>query len=243
MTLFRNKYRVESARLTGWDYSQPGYYFVTICTHDRGCLFGKIIDGEMRLNEYGQGVKEEWHKTGQQRLNLHLDEFIVMPNHIHGIIQIATIISDGGRSRGVARNASTTTAATTAAGPATDNDLRTGPLAETTETGEIQQVNQITKNETMSAISPESGSLPVIVRSFKSAITKRVNELRKTPGSPVWQSRFHDHIIRDEQELFRIRHYIKNNPVNWDRDKFNADGCPGVSEDGAEYENEIIPGM
>ena len=86
MTLFKDKYRVESIRLPGYDYSQPGTYFITIVTHNRQCFFGNIVDGEMMLNEFGVLVKNEWLKTGIIRPNIVIDAFVVMPNHLHGII-------------------------------------------------------------------------------------------------------------------------------------------------------------
>jgi REP element-mobilizing transposase RayT len=197
MTLYANKYRIESTRLPRWDYSSPGYYFVTICTHDRGCLFGEIFNGEMRLNECGRIVHDEWNKTGIQRSNIRLDEFIVMPNHVHGVIRILSTHDYHCRSnrRDVARNVSTKT---------TEN---------TPTHGENDKI------KTMSAISPKSGSLSEIVRSFKSATTKRINESRKSPGIPVWQPRFHDHIIRNVRELSAVRRYILNNPANWENDR------------------------
>jgi len=77
-----------SLRLRGYDYAQPGAYFVTICTHDRACLFGAVVDGEMRLNEMGEIVREEWFRTAYMRPYVQLNdhEFVIMPNHIHGII-------------------------------------------------------------------------------------------------------------------------------------------------------------
>jgi REP element-mobilizing transposase RayT len=201
MSLFRNKYRIQSARLPQWDYSSPGWYFVTMCTINRKCMFGDIADNEMRLNELGRIVHDEWQKTRIQRANIQLDEFVVMPNHVHGIVQILSTNdcnSDGGddtRRRDVARNVSTKNS--------------TNPTTHG-------------KNEppkTMSAISPKPGSLSEIVRSFKSAATKCINESRRTPGIPVWQPRFHDHIIRNNHELFAIRRYIRNNPANWADDR------------------------
>ena len=84
------RYHRRSIRLKGYDYTQPGAYFVTICTHGRKMLFGRVVDGEMALNEFGEIVREEWFKTAQVRpyVRLYEDEFVVMPNHIHGIIWI-----------------------------------------------------------------------------------------------------------------------------------------------------------
>jgi REP element-mobilizing transposase RayT len=91
------KHNRQSIRLKGYDYSKPGYYFVTICVADRYCLFGEILDEEMHLNEYGKIAKAEWLRTENLRDNVCLDEFVVMPNHVHGIIKII----DKNSSRGV----------------------------------------------------------------------------------------------------------------------------------------------
>lgn len=88
MTLFKNKYRIESTRRPGWNYSTPGYYFITICTKDRKRYFGEIQNGIMNLNEIGKIIYSEWYNTITMRPNIELDEFIIMPNHIHGIIKI-----------------------------------------------------------------------------------------------------------------------------------------------------------
>ncbi len=88
MSLFQNKYRIESTRLRGWDYSREGLYFVTICTHDRAHFFGEISAGEMQLSPIGEIMAEEWQKTPQIRSNVELDAWVVMPNHLHGIVVI-----------------------------------------------------------------------------------------------------------------------------------------------------------
>ncbi len=169
------KHHRRSIRLQGYDYSQPGAYFVTICVRNRECLLGDMVDGAMVLNDYGKIVESEWLKTAVVRPNVELDEFIVMPNHFHGII---FIIDDG---RGTARRA---------------------------PTGE-----QFGK--------PSVGSLPTIVRSFKSAATNGINQLQESWGSLFWQRGYHEHIIRSEGELDRIRKYIIENPIRWDQDENN----------------------
>ena len=82
-----------SIRLKGYDYTRPGAYFVTICTHDRICLFGDVVNGRMELNEYGQIVREEWFRSAEIRreIELYPDEFVVMPNHLHGIVWIVPV--------------------------------------------------------------------------------------------------------------------------------------------------------
>ena len=103
---FKKIFKRRSIRLKGYDYSQPGAYFVTICSQNKKCIFGDVVDGEMILNKYGYIVKNEWLGTTNVRDNVKLDMFVVMPTHFHGII---SIINDG---RGVLQYAPTTWADT-----------------------------------------------------------------------------------------------------------------------------------
>ena len=168
-----------SIRLKGYDYTQPGAYFVTICTYQRASLFGRVVDGEMAVNELGKIVREEWFRTARVRPYVELfdDEFVVMPNHIHGIIWIVD-------DKHVAQR-------------------RCAP------TGGITPTNVV------------PGSLGAIIRAFKSIVTKRINALRGTPGAPVWQRNYYEHIIRTERALNRIRRYIVENPLRWHFDRYN----------------------
>jgi len=88
MSLYKNKYRIESTRLEVWDYSKYGYYFVTICTKEKKSLLGNVVEDKVLLNECGKIIKEIWLQIPQQFENVELDEFVIMPNHIHGIIFI-----------------------------------------------------------------------------------------------------------------------------------------------------------
>ena len=83
-----DKHHRRSIRLKGYDYSRPGTYYVTICVHDRECLFGDIMDGEMHLNAYGKIVQTEWLKSSEIRNEIELDAYQIMPNHFHGIVII-----------------------------------------------------------------------------------------------------------------------------------------------------------
>jgi putative transposase len=93
MTLYKNKYRIETTRMHGWDYSSDGYYFVTICVKDRDHLFGKIIKGKMQLNPYGAIVKQCWFDLPNHYNNVKLDSFCIMPDHVHCIVQIENGVS------------------------------------------------------------------------------------------------------------------------------------------------------
>lgn len=184
------KHHRRSIRLGGYDYAQAGGYFVTICTQDRVCLFGDVVNGEMWLNGTGRIVHDEWMRTPVLRPRVTLDAFVVMPNHIHGII----ILGDG------------------------HNAVNDGATA---GRGTLQRA----PTERGSAVErfgrPTSDSIPTIVRLFKSATTKRINRLRGTPGAPVWQRNYYEHIVRDDESLGRIRQYILNNPAQWASDREN----------------------
>jgi putative transposase len=192
MTLYKGKYRIESARLPGWDYSSPGYYFLTVCTHDRGNLFGDIANGKMFLNEFGTIVQNEWENSFIIRRELLSDEFVVMPNHFHGIVRVVEI----GNKTGVP----------------------------------VDVVEQPPR------IRPKSVSS--FMAGVKSVVTKRINEIRKTPGAHVLQYQFHDHVVRNEQELISIRQYIQNNPVNWKQDAVNGSHRNVMMEPAAPYGEE-----
>jgi REP element-mobilizing transposase RayT len=88
MTLYKNKYRIESARCQSWNYTSNGYYFVTICTRNREHFFGDIVTDKMQLSPIGKIVAEEWQKTAKIRSYIELDAWVVMPNHLHGILII-----------------------------------------------------------------------------------------------------------------------------------------------------------
>lgn len=85
---FKNKYRIKSNRLQGYDYASQGAYFVTICTKDKRHLFGEVVNEKMILNEFGKVAFNEWQRTSEVRKNVTIDKFVIMPNHVHGIIFI-----------------------------------------------------------------------------------------------------------------------------------------------------------
>ena len=194
-----------SIRLKGKDYTQSGWYFITICTHNRECLFGEIKNKNMILNTIGHMVREEWMKTADIRPMIKLDAFVIMPNHIHGII----VLSHHGR--GTACRALMDAARY----PAVINDESRHAVdkgtARRAPTNVTQTIEKFGK--------PVSNSIPTIVRAYKSAATKRINEKRGTPGFPVWQRNYYEHIIRDENDYNRIFEYIQNNPACWEEDK------------------------
>ncbi|AFK04297.1 hypothetical protein Emtol_3164 [Emticicia oligotrophica DSM 17448] len=187
---FKNKYRIASARASWWDYGWNGAYFITICTKNMDHFFGEIENGQMRLSKIGILADVFWHEIKNHTENIELGTFVVMPNHIHGILVL---------------------------------DKPENKIIETVETLHATSLPATQKNQFMSAISPKSNSVSTIIRSYKSAVTKHCNRLKLTDENSLifaWQTRFHDHIIRNDVEYQRINDYIENNPLNWEYDKF-----------------------
>jgi REP element-mobilizing transposase RayT len=146
--------RRRSTRLAGYDYTQEGAYFVTICAFQRACIFGQIVGDGMLPNRYGRIVDVSWQDIPEHHPQVVLDEFVVMPNHVHGVLYLLS-----------------------------DEPAQVSP-------GQPK--------------GPSRGSLGAVVGSFKSAVTRRINRVRGSQSVPVWQRNYHDRIIRDEEELFRI---------------------------------------
>lgn len=195
-----DKHHRRSVRLAGYDYSQAGAYFVTIVARGRECLFGDVVGAEMRVNEYGEIARACWLATITHFPDIELDEFIVMPNHIHGIIAIVGATHASPSSRTDASH--------------TDNNVKT-PWA--THASPLPP--------RLSPHGPSRRSVGAIVGSYKSAVTRRVNALRGISGAAVWQRNYHDRIIRDDDELNRTREYIEINPARWAEDEENPHGA------------------
>lgn len=188
---YKGKYRHESARLKNWDYGSNAAYFITICTQNRECYFGDIRNGEMKVSPAGAIAHTLWVEIKNHTKNIELGEFVVMPNHIHGILIIdGNIYRNGG------------------------DDANNRDIADMGRDVACH-VPTITGNEKMSAISPKSNTVSTIIRSYKSAVTKYCNQL-DIPFA--WQPRFYDHIIRNDASFHNISKYIKNNPSKWKED-------------------------
>jgi REP element-mobilizing transposase RayT len=218
-----NRHHRRSIRLPGYDYSQPGFYFVTIVTHERRCLFD---------NPALRAIAEQqwWALARPDRVVL--DAWVVMPNHVHGIIAI-------------------TDARSPSADPATiDNAVgaqQAHPLRDKTRSARARYRSRLDRSKTAPAaplrtsddgdvnhtgdaatprglgINVAPGSLGAVVRSYKSSVTKRIHRTRHAPAGLVWQRGYWERIVRDKRELEAIRRYIDNNPARWQADRENLD--------------------
>jgi len=189
-----NQHQRRSIRLTGYDYRQAGAYFLTVCTQDHRCLFGRVEGETMWLNRSGEIAEEVWRAIPAHFADVGLDVFVVVPNHVHGII----VIGDGGP------------VGATHASPLQTSDvvpLHAGPagVSDATETPQ----------------GPKRRSVGAIIGSYKSAVSKRIRESGATPGPSLWQRNYFEHIIRNDVALDRIRQYILDNPLRWAYDRYN----------------------
>ena len=196
-SFYKKRWQNIPLRYPGRDYSLPGKYFVTICTRDKRKWFGTIVNGEIQLSDIGKIAFNLWNEIPQHFPNITLDEYIIMPDHIHGIIII---------NRKLKKNVVSSLHATN---PQSLHATNPQSLHATN----LQSPDDVpVKNETMSCISPKSGSLSVVIRSYKSAVTTNARLINK---DFAWQSRFYDSIICTDGQLSRIRKYIRNNPINY----------------------------
>jgi len=203
-----------SIRLKGYDYTRDGAYFVTICTQGRVRTFGAVVNGEMRLNEYGREVANCWSWLEEQYPYVYLDEWIVMPDHTHAII----VIEDAHRN-----------------GTVYDGSNVTKPQVADLDVADSNEICRGGSRTALKRTAPSSGSLNVstvgphgsepvptqrkplgrLIGAFKAVSTQCVNDMRSSPGATLWQRNYHERVIRNGLSLRALRRYIANNPVLW----------------------------
>jgi putative transposase len=219
-----------SIRLEGYDYASAGAYFVTICAQDRACVFGDVVDGEMRANQAGKIVQDVWAGLPARYANVELDAFVVMPNHVHGIIVLMAGVmnhegmmnhartggvagADGDAGRGARRGAIDCAHSQGAMNPE-------GVMNHAPTIGEIGAAN---RRAGAAGVPP----LGEVVRAFK-AVSARLIRRDVMPGAAVWQRNYYESIIRDEDSLNRVRAYVSANPARWLSDRDNQNPIHGT---------------
>ncbi|EPR65297.1 transposase [Cyclobacterium qasimii] len=191
-----NIHHRKSLRLTGYDYSQAGAYFITICCHKRIHRFGEIENNEMILNEYGTHAYNEWAKLPERFNNFVLDGFQIMPNHMHGII-ILNAVEAGFTPSQIENN---------------NNEIGQPPGLTLTISDDINDI----------PIRPNA-SVGDIVGAYKSLVANKclkIFKLKNRMMGKFWQRNYYEHIVRNEQSYQTISKYIVNNPKKWGDDKF-----------------------
>ena len=197
---FNYRFNPKSNRLENYDYSENWWYFITICTKDRQEYFGEVIEGEMILNEIWEEINLEIKNISIFRKNIILDEYVIMPNHIHMILFI-------------------------------ENNCRDVPVEHLKDKINLNNnmfhrnistklENQNFSHEYYSQISPKKWNLWNIIKLFKSFFVKNINK-KQNKIYFAWQKNYYDRIIRNENELNRIRKYIFENPLKWELEKNN----------------------
>ena len=188
-----------SIRLRGYDYASAGMYFVTICCQNQEHLFGKIIDGKMILNECGKIAMQCWQKIPRHFPNAILHEHVIMPNHIHCVIELTNAV--GAKNLSPIRNER----------PQHRNErLQHGNACPTDHSFDSRQR---AKNFSPLHQCGTSRTIGSVIRGFKIGVTKQL-------GHSIWQRNYYEHIIRSEPEHVKIAAYIRNNPILWEKDCF-----------------------
>ena len=175
-----------------YDYSQPGGYFVTIVTKDRAMLLGTIVDGTVVLSPSGEIIAYWWRQIPRHFEFVECDQFIIMPNHIHGIMIIHEHPNVGA-----------------AAGPRPDQGV---PPAGVRKPG-VRQPDPYTDQK--------RPTLGQVVAYFKYQSTKQINANLGCAGNKIWQRNYYERVLRGDDELNRAKEYILNNPLQWEMDREN----------------------
>lgn len=202
---FQNKYRILSARHPNWDYGTNGAYFITICTKNRQYCFGECEKSKMKLSTLGAIAQGFWYEIPKHFPFVELGEFVVMPNHIHGVL----ILNKNGFDENIESIDIIEPIDPVETGhcPVSTNDVSTNKPNSEKTIGQKRFRNQ-GKNTVSS-----------IIGSYKSICTKHIHAAFPTLNFE-WQTRFWDNIIRNDEAFNTISQYIINNPLNWEDDKF-----------------------
>ena len=213
-----------SIRLKAYDYSTAGAYFVTIVTQERLCLFGDVTDGEAQLTNAGVMIQQIWHAIPDRFPTIEMDEFVVMPNHVHGIL---IIHSDVGASLVGAQEVTHTKTTHSPVGASLVGALP-ADRARSTDGGRATTRVAPTEDGPM--------TLGEVVGAYKSLTTQQYGKGVETNGWPpfnkrLWQRNYYERVIRDNRELDGAREYIANNPMQWELDAENPSlGTPPASK-------------
>ena len=216
-----------SIRLSGYDYTQPAAYFVTICTFQRQPILGHIVDGHMHLSQAGRIASQYWQRLPRHFPNVRLDAWVIMPNHVHAILGIVPAPDDH-RSTVEATHSPPDDHRDTVGATHSPSDLpednQPDPAAHSLSSS-IPGGNASPTSARAMNPGPPSRSLGAIIGSYKSTTARRINQVAGAPGQPVWQRNYYEHIVRSQHALHAIRDYILTNPLRWHLDRLNPDAA------------------
>jgi len=227
MALYKNKYRIEPDRCQFWDYSSPGSYFITVCTKGRKHVLGNIENRKMILSPEGEIIAGSFLQLPTWYKRIIFNEWQVMPNHFHCLITLDDYDFDNGDGIG-GRVVEKIHEFSLQPQPQPQRQPQPQPQPQLTNQ-DRNLLNQYQKieNPTTEQIKQyrklrRKMLIPKIMGKFQMQTSKHINQLNNTPGNKNWQKGFHDHIVRNNDEFQRIKYYIRNNPKNWENDKFNS---------------------
>lgn len=200
-------------RLKNWDYRTASAYFVTIVTRRRTHFFGHILDGKMCKNEIGDIADACWRSIPEHIPNVSLREFIIMPDHVHGIVMLNDPDNTDCKVNCSRMQFPFQLAGSSLKGCFIDQDiiLNQIPMMKFHAVDQ-EQLYSVFDSKYFSSIAPLKGSLSVALRSYKSVVTRLARVKEPNFG---WQRGFHDRIIRNQAEYDRIARYIISNPKRW----------------------------
>ncbi len=200
-------------RLLGFDYANPGAYFVTICAHRRMPIFGKVWAGRVHLTHAGRIAWDCWLALPGHSDGVTLDVFVVMPDHVHGILVIG---GEAGRRNG------RTPGSDTGAASGADVVATRAPIVGDRRAPDVVGAQHAAPLRCPAPApnhpggnGPYPGSLGTIIRSYKSAVTHRINLMRETPGARIWQRNYYERILRTQSDQESARWYVRTNPDRW----------------------------
>lgn len=224
MTIYKKKYRVETTRLKNHAYDN-GLYFVTICTKKKLQWFGKIVEGKIKLSELGKIVEQCIQDIPEHFPHVIVDDFCVMPDHVHIIISISSSVET--RDARVSYN--NKQLLHTSLTKNTNSVVRTNSLSPKDAEKKLEEENvsnegsyllkeKETRASRVSTTKPSLrvNSLGSIINQCKGTVTRKARQVGASDF--LWQPRYHDHIIRSEKELVPIQKYIRCNPSTWDKE-------------------------
>ena len=216
---FADQFRVASSRLKNWDYSTPGFYYVTICTLNHNKFFGKIENGKMVLSQMGLIAYQCLINIPKHFLNTKLGIFVIMPNHVHLVLKITNLLSNF-----VETPSQTSAYSSDLADKSTLRNLpvETPDLASLQHNQKITLINYCHKNhpDYYPRLNQKSKQLiPKIIQQYKSSVTRQINPKTRFFS---WQPRFYDHLIKNQTEYHKIKQYVIANPTNWFKDPYHG---------------------
>jgi REP element-mobilizing transposase RayT len=212
--------------MPGWDYSRNGIYFITMVTNNRVCWFGEINNDEMVFSEFGKIAETEWYKSFEIRQELLLDEFILMPNHLHALIILKkTDDSFDDSNDGLHDDDGLHNDAGLCDNDGLDGGLDGGLDVETHGRASLQSKpsNQSNQSKNQPIFQRKPKSISSFIAGYKSATINKIDDFidlhhldieKFNRKNRLWQINYHDHIVRNDGEYCRIKDYIKNNPKN-----------------------------